>query len=171
MFTITLRSVKRLRRAGRTENEFRYVGEQWDPNAGFYYLRARWMDPSTGRFVSVDPFGGDPQAPVSLHRYLYANASPIIMQTLKVNSTIREEMAAIGMSNILAVNVIPTTFMKKTYSLIIFMTDYYSKELQKVVLFPSEYYLPVLTFIENGFEEENKKGKAKFKLINSIGMK
>jgi RHS repeat-associated protein len=53
------------------------VGEQWDPNAGFYYLRARWMDPSTGRFVSVDPYEGDPQAPVSLHRYLYAGISPL----------------------------------------------------------------------------------------------
>jgi RHS repeat-associated protein len=66
-----------LAKTGTTENEFRYVGEQWDPNAGFYYLRARWMDPGTGRFVSVDPYAGDPQAPVSLHRYLYAGASPL----------------------------------------------------------------------------------------------
>jgi hypothetical protein len=35
------------------------------------------MDPSVGRFVGVDPFEGAPQAPVSLHRYLYANANPI----------------------------------------------------------------------------------------------
>ena len=35
------------------------------------------MDPSTGRFVSVDPFAGDPQAPVSLHRYLYAGIDPV----------------------------------------------------------------------------------------------
>lgn len=65
-----------LAKAGTTENEFRYVGEQWDPNAGFVYLRARWMDPGRGRFVSVDPFAGDPMGPVSLHRYLYANGSP-----------------------------------------------------------------------------------------------
>ena len=32
-----------LAKSGTTENEFRYTGEQWDPNAGFYYLRARWM--------------------------------------------------------------------------------------------------------------------------------
>jgi hypothetical protein len=35
------------------------------------------MDPGVGRFVSVDPYDGDPQAPVSLHRYLYAAASPV----------------------------------------------------------------------------------------------
>ena len=66
-----------LSRTGTTENSFRYVGEQYDPNCGFYYLRARWMDPALGRFVSVDPFAGDPQSPMSLHRYLYANASPV----------------------------------------------------------------------------------------------
>jgi RHS repeat-associated protein len=62
---------------GSTANEFRYVGEQADPNSGFYYLRARWMDPGTGRFASIDPFAGDRQTPISLHRYLYANASPV----------------------------------------------------------------------------------------------
>lgn len=66
-----------LAKSGTTENEFRYTGEQWDPNVGFYYLRARWMDPSTGRFISIDPFAGDPQSPVSLHQYLYVRNSPI----------------------------------------------------------------------------------------------
>jgi RHS repeat-associated protein len=66
-----------LAKTGTTENEFRYVGEQWDPNAGFYYLRARWYDQSTGRFASVDPYAGFGLNPISLHRYLYAYNSPI----------------------------------------------------------------------------------------------
>ena len=66
-----------LARTGTTVNEFQYVGEQWDANAGFYYLRARWMDPSTGGFTSVDPYSCNPQCPISLHRYLYANACPV----------------------------------------------------------------------------------------------
>jgi RHS repeat-associated protein len=66
-----------LAKSGSTENEFRYVGEQWDPNAGFYYLRARWMDPGTGKFVSVDSYEGDPQTPISLHRYLYCGVDPV----------------------------------------------------------------------------------------------
>ena len=61
---------------GSTENEFQYVGEQLDPNTNFYYLRARWYNPQNGRFASIDPFPGDPQSPMSLHRYLYGNASP-----------------------------------------------------------------------------------------------
>jgi RHS repeat-associated protein len=62
---------------GTTVNDFRYVGEQLDPNSGFYYNRARWMDPGTGRMLGADPYEGDPAAPFSLHRYLYANASPV----------------------------------------------------------------------------------------------
>ena len=66
-----------LARTGTTVNTFRYVGESFDPNNGFYYNRARWYDPQHGTFTSVDPYEGDPQASVSLHRYLYGNASPI----------------------------------------------------------------------------------------------
>jgi fibro-slime domain-containing protein/RHS repeat-associated protein len=62
---------------GNTINDFKYVGEQFDPNSGFYYLRARWMNPTAGRFVSIDPYEGEPQAPITLHRYLYAGSSPI----------------------------------------------------------------------------------------------
>jgi RHS repeat-associated protein len=66
-----------LARTGTTVNPFQYVGEAFDPNAGFYYNRARWYDPANGRFTSVDPIFGIPQAPVSLHKYLYAGSSPI----------------------------------------------------------------------------------------------
>ncbi|MBD3239311.1 MAG: hypothetical protein GF331_01900 [Chitinivibrionales bacterium] len=62
--------------SGTTENAFRYAGEEFDPNTAFYYLRARWMSPSTGRFVGVDPWAGDKLSPPTLHRYLYANGSP-----------------------------------------------------------------------------------------------
>jgi hypothetical protein len=34
------------------------------------------MDPSVGRFASIDPFDGGAERPMSLHRYLYADASP-----------------------------------------------------------------------------------------------
>jgi len=44
---------------------------------GRVFLRARWMDPTSGRFVSEDPYEGDIEGPVSLHRYLYASNGPI----------------------------------------------------------------------------------------------
>lgn len=63
--------------SGTTPNVYRYTGEQYDPNVGMYYLRARYMDPAAGRFISTDPHPGDTFDPVSLHRYLYAAADPV----------------------------------------------------------------------------------------------
>jgi RHS repeat-associated protein len=54
-----------------------FGGEELDPSSGFYYLRARWMDPGAGRFASADPFGGFDYDPASLHKYLYANVNPV----------------------------------------------------------------------------------------------
>ncbi len=66
-----------LARTGTTANDYLYAGERFDPNIGFYYLRARYYNPASGRFLTVDPFDGSIFDPPSLHRYLYANADPI----------------------------------------------------------------------------------------------
>jgi RHS repeat-associated protein len=62
---------------GSDPNAYLFAGEPLDPNSGFYYLRARWMDPAAGRFASMDPFGGFPYEPPSLHKYLYAEVDPV----------------------------------------------------------------------------------------------
>ena len=67
-----------LNSTGITDNKYLFAGEQYDPNARFYYLRARWMNPETGRFLTVDPFGGIQNDPVSLHKYLYASCNPVM---------------------------------------------------------------------------------------------
>jgi RHS repeat-associated protein len=66
-----------LARTGNTSVAHLYRGEQYDPNLGFYYLRARYYDAKTGRFPTMDPFGGFDMDPPSLHKYLYAHADPI----------------------------------------------------------------------------------------------
>jgi RHS repeat-associated protein len=63
--------------AGNTENPFLFTGQQYDANIGFYYLRARYYQPTTGRFTALDPFEADPYAPISLHKYLYAGDDPV----------------------------------------------------------------------------------------------
>ncbi len=62
---------------GSTPNLYLYAGEQFDPDLGLYYNRARYLDVRTGRFWGMDEFEGDAQSPVSLHRYLYANLDPV----------------------------------------------------------------------------------------------
>ena len=67
-----------LKSTGSTKNCYRYCGEQFDETTGLYYLRARYMDTSTGRFISHDSYAGSIDDPVSLHKYLYANANPVM---------------------------------------------------------------------------------------------
>jgi RHS repeat-associated protein len=62
---------------GTTVNSFTYTGEEWNKNAGLYFLRARWMDAKAGNFVSADPIAGDVVSPLTLNKYLYANANPV----------------------------------------------------------------------------------------------
>ena len=62
---------------GPTPNEMLYRGEQYDSDLGLYYLRARYYNPLTGRFMSRDPEGGTLADPKSLHKYLYANGDPV----------------------------------------------------------------------------------------------
>ena len=66
-----------LKSTGSTANNYRYCGEQFDETTGLYYLRARYMDTSTGRFISQDTYQGTINDPVSLHKYLYANSNPV----------------------------------------------------------------------------------------------
>ena len=44
-----------LNSTGTTPNAYMYRGEAYDSDLGLYYLRARWMNPLTGRFLSRDP--------------------------------------------------------------------------------------------------------------------
>ena len=66
-----------LQRTGNEDNIYLFAGEPLDPIVGYYYNRARWMDPGTGRFVSVDPAPPSWRDPRSGNRYVYALNSPM----------------------------------------------------------------------------------------------
>jgi RHS repeat-associated protein len=66
-----------LNHTGTTPNNYLYRGEQFDPDLGLYYLRARYYNPQTGRFMSRDPEDGKPWDPRTLHKYLYAGGDPV----------------------------------------------------------------------------------------------
>ena len=57
-------------------NAFRYCEEYYDSESGTIYLRARYYDPSTGRFVSRDSYAGKNEDPLSLNRYTYCHNNP-----------------------------------------------------------------------------------------------
>ena len=62
---------------GSTPNDYLYRGEQYDPDLGLYYLRARYYNPATGRFLSRDPLDGQLADSKSMHKYLYADGDPV----------------------------------------------------------------------------------------------
>jgi RHS repeat-associated protein len=43
--------------SGSLTNFFRFTGREFDTETGLYFLRARYLDPTTGRFLSEDPTG------------------------------------------------------------------------------------------------------------------
>ena len=53
------------------ENPYRYCGEYYDKETEEVYLRARYYQPSVGRFITRDTYTGESDEPLSLHLYTY----------------------------------------------------------------------------------------------------
>ncbi|MGH9281038.1 MAG: Ig-like domain-containing protein [Acidimicrobiales bacterium] len=68
---------ERLRETGSDTNRYKYVGESEVPRIEAYYMRARHYMPSSGRFVSGDPYPGAPDDPRTMHAYSYAANDPV----------------------------------------------------------------------------------------------
>jgi RHS repeat-associated protein len=56
---------------------FLYSGEHFEVLTALQYLRARYYDPNTGRFNTLDPYSGNIGDPFSLHKYLYCSNDTI----------------------------------------------------------------------------------------------
>ncbi len=59
------------------ENPIRYAGEYYDQESELYYLRARYYDPVTGRFISKDSVEGDITNSLTLNHYIYCADNPL----------------------------------------------------------------------------------------------
>ena len=62
---------------GSTVNGFLYRGEQYDLVLALYYLRARYYNSRTGRFLTQDSWEGVSVDPSTLQRYLFTGADPV----------------------------------------------------------------------------------------------
>jgi RHS repeat-associated protein len=61
---------------GDMSNDYLYGGEQRDLEVKLYNLRARNMNPFSGRFVTQDIYPADLSFPPTIHRYIYAANMP-----------------------------------------------------------------------------------------------
>ena len=59
-----------------TQPRLTFNGQQTDGETGLVYLRARYYDPSVGRFQTKDPVQGCAGQPVTLNGYTYARNNP-----------------------------------------------------------------------------------------------
>ncbi len=59
---------------------FTYNGEQYTPQTGLLYLRARHYDPDSGRFTTKDSYLGSLTNLVSRNRYVFGNNNPVMNQ-------------------------------------------------------------------------------------------
>lgn len=62
---------------GDIENPFRFAGREWDEESGLYYCRARYYDPSVGRFISEDNAGEEFGQSSSSNSYIYVRNNPV----------------------------------------------------------------------------------------------
>ncbi len=60
------------------DTRFKFTGKEQDEATGLYYFNARWYDPDLGRFVTEDSYAGDPNIPLTLNKYVYALANPLV---------------------------------------------------------------------------------------------
>jgi RHS repeat-associated protein len=84
-----------------TQNNYLYCGEQFDPDLGLYFLRARYMDTDRGRFWTMDVWEGVIRDPASLHKYLYCEANPVNWIDPSGHLTLKEILGVAAIINTL----------------------------------------------------------------------
>ena len=58
-------------------NDYQFHGEVQEQETGLVFLRARYYDPSIGRFLTRDPVSGDLKDPQKLNSYVFVQNSPV----------------------------------------------------------------------------------------------
>ncbi|MFB5268840.1 polymorphic toxin-type HINT domain-containing protein [Paenibacillus enshidis] len=64
--------------SGDFDNPYKYSGQIYDPESGYYYLTSRYYDPKSMRFINEDTYEGDITNPLSLNLYTYVSNNPLI---------------------------------------------------------------------------------------------
>jgi RHS repeat-associated protein len=104
-----------IERTGTTDNNYLYAGEQFDADLSFYYNRARYLNVGTGRFISQDTYEGNNQDPISLHKYLYANADGVNKIDPSGNFSIAEAMVVVSIITVIA-TMSSCTFIRDNFN-------------------------------------------------------
>ncbi|GEM_PF-6094867 len=87
---------------GTSENGFLFTGEQLDSETDNYYLRARYYNPDSTRFLTRDSYDGVASNPVTQNHYLYAGGNPVMYVDPSGHMSMMSMGNAIAITGILA---------------------------------------------------------------------
>ena len=76
MFSLSSPS-RPLPESGLFPTDRRFTGQRWEASLGLYDYRARFYDPTLGRFLQPDPIVPEPGNPQALNRYAYVYNNPL----------------------------------------------------------------------------------------------
>jgi len=62
---------------GGADNPYRYAGYHYDGETGLYWLKSRYYDAETARFLGEDTYRGSADDPLSLNLYAYVRYNPM----------------------------------------------------------------------------------------------
>jgi RHS repeat-associated protein len=62
---------------GAGQSAYGYTGEDWNTTTQLVFLRARYMQPGLGMFLSRDPWDGDELQPLTYNGWLYVEGNPV----------------------------------------------------------------------------------------------
>jgi RHS repeat-associated protein len=94
-----------LSHSGGDDNPYQFAGERYVDSVGMYQNRARWLDPKTGRFVSVDPEEGDDGRPTTFNPYIYVAGNPATYTDATGRDyTIGEQMFVVSTISVAAIS-------------------------------------------------------------------
>lgn len=85
----------------------RYKSEYYLPELGLYFLRTRFYDPSTGRFLTPDRDRHDPEIPSTFHPYQYAGGNPVQHSDPTGEFSLGQMVAAVNIMSTLASIALP----------------------------------------------------------------
>lgn len=59
-------------------NPYKYRGYYYDSEIGLYYLKTRYYDSNTGRFINADSYVSTGQGLTGYNMYAYCNNNPVM---------------------------------------------------------------------------------------------
>ena len=148
-----------LDRTGNTENSYLYCGEQQDDTTGLYYLRARYMNPATGTFTSMDTYQGTLDDPGTLHKYLYANSNPVTY----VDPSGNDYVIGMSVATLAIMGVLALGMCILAYPLISALTETVVNSILKLELSVNLFFIGLVSGLIFGITEVVKND-----IINSV---